>query len=214
MPPRKQLLPRLLWFYLGISLGALGTALIITPGLGAAPWDIFHLGIVKQTSVSLGLVIQLAGAAIILLDMVLGIRPTVGMILNMLSFGPILQFFLDQLLLPESLLGRWLMVAAGILVGGLGTALYVSAGLGSGPRDGLMIGLTRRLGLPIGLVRNGIDLTVALNGWWLGGPLGVGTVVVALAFGPCVQFGMKAMATLAGHSPFQRFVTPVNLKRT
>lgn len=205
---------RLVWFYVGLVVMTVGYAFVIRPGLGAAPWDIFHLGVSRQTGVPLGLVIQLTGVAIILLDWSLRIRPSLGMVLNMLSIGPMLQFLLGRLPIPATPAGRWLMLLVGILVAGIGTALYVSADLGSGPRDGLMIGLTRKLGLPVAAIKNSMDVIVALTGWLLGGPLGLGTVVVALSLGPSVQFGMYLVERIARFRPFSGFVRPVALKRT
>ncbi|MFZ5823665.1 MAG: YczE/YyaS/YitT family protein [Bacillota bacterium] len=202
---------RLVWFYTGLTVLTLGYGLVIRPGIGAAPWDIFHLGVHQQTGLPLGLVIQLTGVAIILLNIALQIKPGLGMVLNMLSVGPMLQVVLGWLPLPETLMGRWLMLAAGIFIIGIGTALYVSADLGSGPRDGMMIGLTRKLGWPVAVIKNGIDVTVALTGWLLGGPLGLGTVVVALGIGPSIQLGMHLVTRLAAHKPFAGFVRPVAL---
>ena len=210
----KQTPLRLLWFYLGLSIMTVGYALVIRPGVGAAPWDIFHFGVSGQTGVPLGFVIQAAGLLVIFINLSLGIRPTVGMVLNMLSVGPLLQRLLPLIAVPESLLGRWGMLALGVLIAGLGTALYVSADLGSGPRDGMMIGLTRKLGISVAFIKNGIDITVALVGWLLGGPLGLGTVAVALGMGPSVQLGMAAVKRLATYAPFDGFVRPVSLKRT
>lgn len=204
---------RLAWFYAGLVIMTFGYALIIGPGFGAAPWDIFHLGLHQKTGVPLGLVIQLMGVLIILIDVALQIKPTLGMFLNMLSVGPILQFMLARLPVPESLIGRGVMLAAGLLTAGLGLGLYISAGLGAGPRDGLMLGLTRKLGLPVAVIKNGIDITVALLGYWLGGPLGVGTVLVALTIGPSVQFGLHVVNWLSQVSPFSTFVEAVPLKR-
>lgn len=213
MSSSENLLMRLLWFYVGLVIVTLGYALVILPGLGAAPWDIFHLGLNKQTDISLGLVILLTGAGLILLNWSLQIKPSLGMVLNMLSVGPMMQFMLGQLPVPDTDLGRWLMLPAGILVIGFGTALYVSADLGSGPRDGMMIGLTRKLGLPVAVIKNGIDVAVAATGWLLGGPLGLGTVIVALTLGPSVQLGMHAVEQIARFRPFSHFVRPVMLKR-
>lgn len=205
---------RLVWFYIGLTILTLGYALVIRPGVGASPWDIFHIGAHQQTGLPLGLVIQLTGMAIILLDIALQIKPGLGMVLNMLSVGPMLQVVLGWLPLPETLLGRWLMLVTGIFIIGIGTALYVSADLGSGPRDGMMIGLTRKLGWPVAVIKNGIDVTVALTGWLLGGPLGLGTALVALGLGPSVQLGMYLVERLSHLHPFSGFVRPVALKRS
>ncbi|HYF91297.1 MAG TPA: hypothetical protein VD969_03520 [Symbiobacteriaceae bacterium] len=205
---------RLLWFYLGLVTTCAGIAMVIKPGIGAAPWDIFHLGVAGRSGIPLSLVIQLIGVMIILLDWSLKIRPSIGMVLNMLSVGPILSSILNLLEVPQTLPGRWLMLAAGVLVFGFGTAMYISADMGPGPRDGLMVGLTRRFGLPVAVIKNGIDVTVALVGWALGGPLGLGTVIVALSIGPSVQFGMSLIARMARLRPFAGFVRPVSLKRS
>lgn len=211
MPHR--FVPRLVWYYVGIVITCLGYALVITPGLGAGPWDILHLGISGRTGVPLGLVVQVMGAFIILLDVLLGMRPNLGMVLNMLSFGPILQFLLERMPVPQSTAGLWAMLAAGVLVSGVGTAFYASADLGAGPRDSLMIGLTRRLGLPVAVVKNGLDLVVSLVGWWLGGPLGAGTVAVVLGVGPAVQLGFFLAAQLARLGPLHGIVRPVPLRQ-
>lgn len=210
----RRLPVRLVWFYVGLLVMVAGYAMVIKAGLGATPWDIFHIGVQGRTGGDLGLIIQLTGVAIILLNMALGIRPTIGMLLNVLSVGPLLEVWLTLLPVPEVQPGRWLMLLAGILLSGVGTALYVSADIGSGPRDGMMIGVTRKLNLPVGVVKNGLDVVVALAGWWLGGPLGLGTVMVALGLGPAVQLGVYLVARLANVAPFSGFIRPVSLKRT
>lgn len=209
----KQNLVKLLWFYLGLTVMSFGYVLIIAPGLGAAPWDIFHLGVAGRTGIGLGIVSQAVGLAIILINLTLGIRPTVGMVLNMVSLGPVMQWMLAWVPQPETLPARALMLAAGIFLAGAGIPLYVSAGIGSGPRDGLMLGLTRKLGVSVKIVRNAIDVTVALLGWWLGGPLGLGTAVVALGMGPAVSFGMGLVDRLAKLEPFDGFLVPLGVKR-
>jgi len=208
-----QYLVRILWFYVGLAVCSLGIALVIKPAVGAAPWDIFHLGVSARIGVAFSLVVQLTGVAIILLDLALGIKPGPGMFLNMLSVGPMVSLMLTLLPTPQALVSRWLMLALGILLSGIGTALYVSADLGPGPRDGFMIGLTRKTGLPVAVIKNAMDLVVALSGWLLGGPLGAGTLVVALGLGPAVQFGMYLVRRLAAYKPFTSFVRPVALKR-
>lgn len=209
----KRYVLQLLWFYLGLAVTVVGFALIIRPGLGAAPWDIFHLGLSQRTGVALMFIVQGTGAAVIALNLLLGIKPSVGMVLNMLCVGPILQWLLRTVPVPEALPLRWLMLLVGILIAGIGTALYVSADIGSGPRDGMMIGLTRKLGRPVGLIKNVIDIAVAAAGWWLGGPLGLGTVVVALGLGPAVQLGVWLTVRLESTAPFTGFVKPISLQK-
>ncbi|BAD41104.1 conserved hypothetical protein [Symbiobacterium thermophilum IAM 14863] len=202
----------MLWYYVGLVITGLGYALVIAQGLGASPWDILHLGLTGQTGIPLGRVVQITGAFVILVDVLLGMRPNLGMVLNMLSLGPITQFLLERLAAPATLPGRWLMLVAGIVVSGIGTAFYASADLGAGPRDSLMIGLTRKLGLPVAIVKNGLDVMVSLIGWWLGGPLGAGTVAVAVGLGPSVQLGFHLASLLARLRPLHGIVRPVPLR--
>jgi uncharacterized protein len=204
-----QRLPRIAWFYVGLTFMALGHALIIKPALGPAPWDILHISLRDLSGMSLSMVMQVIGFVIIGVNWALGIKPTLGMALNMLSFGPIMDLWLNVLPLPESSIVRWAMLLAGILIVGQGTALYVSAGLGSGPRDGMMLGLNTKTGVSVGLIKNIIDVAVTFAGWLLGGPLGVGTVVVAASLGPSVQLGVNMVGWLAAKPGWSRFVTPV-----
>lgn len=195
------------WFCLGIAVMCLGLAMVIRPGFGASPWDIFHLGLSTRLSVPLSFVVQTVGLLIILVNLTLGVRPSVGMVLNMVLVGPTMQFFLGVLPEPTGWPLRLGMLALGLLLDGFGTAWYISADLGAGPRDGLMLGLSHRLRLPVAVVKNGLDICVALLGWWLGGPLGAGTVAVALCIGPIIQTGMFLIARASAHGPLSGFVS-------
>lgn len=204
---------KILWFFFGLVVTTIGYSSTIAAGVGAGPWDVFHLGAYTTLGIPLFLAVQGIGGILILVNLALGIRPTLGMVLNMTSVGPIMQFALQFYSIPSHPVGRWLMLASGVLIAGLGTALYASADLGTGPRDGMMIGLTRRLNLPIGIVKNAIDVLVATGGWLLGGPLGLGTVFVAITLGHSIALGMFLVRRLATISPFDRFVKPVSLKQ-
>lgn len=208
-----RLFVSILWFYVGLAITVLGYALVVKPGLGASPWDIFHLGAAARTGWAIAVVINLTGLLIVLFNWLMGIPPTLGMLLNMLSVGPFMQIWLSVLPTPTGLPARWVTVILGILISGLGTGLYVSAGIGSGPRDGMMIGLAKRLGKPVGMIKNGIDITVALAGWLLGGPIGLATVAVALGLGPAMQMGISAVNRLAGLAAFSTFIKPVPVRR-
>jgi uncharacterized protein len=213
MAPNKKFLAQLIWFYLGLIVMSLGYAMILRPGLGASPWDILHVGVATRTGISLAVVVQIVGVSVILFNWALGIRPTIGMVLNMLSCGPIMQFFLDRLPQPDALLIRWAMLAGGILITGLGIAFYVSADMGAGPRDSMMISLSRRFKTSPGMMKNATELFAALGGWWLGGPIGVGTIIVALTLGPSMHLGMRVIALIAAYQPFAGFVRPAVLQR-
>ncbi len=213
MSPVLRLALKVVVFFVGLAITAFGYVLLIKPGLGAAPWDIYHLGMSGRVPIPLAIIVQGTGLLIILLNIALGIRPTLGMVLNMLTVGPMMQFYVGVVPQPTTLLMRWGMLAIGVLLAGAGTAFYVSADLGSGPRDGMMIGLTRILNRPLGLVKNGIDVIVSLTGFWLGGPLGIGTLVVAATLGWSMQLGMAIVERVAAYAPFSGLLRPVRLRR-
>lgn len=203
-----HLLPRIGWFYVGLGMLSWGVALMIGAGLGAGPWDIFHIGVTRQLPLSLGLAVQLTGVAIIGINWLIGIRPTLGMVLNMASGGPLIQLFLGWLPAPSGPAAAWAMLGLGVLVAGVGTAFYASADLGAGPRDGMMLGLSQRLGLSVGLVKNGMDFTVTVLGWLMGGPVGAGTLAIMVAYGWSVQLGLIVMRRLGRLPVLERFVRP------
>lgn len=200
-------LSRLLSFAFGMLVMCFGYAMLIKPGLGAAPWDVLHLGVSLHLPFALSLVIFIASVLVLLFNLLLSIYPSIGMVLNILLLGPLMQFALSHVPTPETLVGKFLMVAAGVLVAGLGIALYTSADLGSGPRDGMMLGLAKKLGRPVGIVKNGIDILLCLFGWLLGGPLGVGTVIAALLTGPAVQLGYAIVRRLTRVPMMETFLT-------
>lgn len=208
-----RLIPKLAWFYAGLTVQSWGIALMIGSGRGAPPWDVFHIGLTRIAPLPLALAVQLTGAAVIAGNWLLGIRPTLGMVLNMLSLGPLVQWNLHLLPAPASAPGGWGMLLGGVLLAGTGIAAYISADLGAGPRDGFMLGLTRRLGLPVGVVRNGMDVAVSLVGYLMGGPLGPGTVAIALTLGASVQLGLRLMRRLSRIPGLQAVVRPPRFQR-
>ena len=175
----------------GLALFGFGITLFLRANLGLAPWDIFHKGLSKKLDISIGLVIVGVGLLLLLLWIPLRQRPGVGTILNALEIGFVVNLTKPLVGEPDQLVMRTLMVIAGVLVIALGSALYIGAGLGSGPRDGLMLGLSKRsiAGRPISirLARTVIELTVMVAGLFLGGSIGVGTLIFMFGIGPLVQ---------------------------
>ncbi|WP_068878404.1 MULTISPECIES: YitT family protein [unclassified Phenylobacterium] len=178
---------RLIQLLLGLSLYGASMALMVRAGLGLDPWDVFHQGLAGRLGLSIGLVVNIVGAAVLLLWIPLRQWPGIGTIANVLVIGTAMD--LSLLVLPEldGLPVRGAGLALAVVANGVAGALYIGAGLGPGPRDGLMTGLSRRTGWPIRRVRTGIELTVLAAGWLLGGTVGVGTVLYAFAIGPLVQ---------------------------
>lgn len=178
---------RLIQLLLGLSLYGASMGLMVRAGLGLDPWDVFHQGLAERVGLSIGLVVNIVGAAVLLLWIPLRQWPGIGTIANVLVIGTAMD--LSLLALPDlhGLPLRGAGLALAVVANGVAGALYIGAGLGPGPRDGLMTGLARRTGWPIRRVRTGIELTVLAAGWLLGGTVGVGTVLYAFAIGPLVQ---------------------------
>lgn len=175
----------------GLAFFGFGITLFIRANLGLAPWDIFHKGLSEKLDVSIGLVIEGVGLLLLLLWIPLRQRPGVGTILNALEIGFVVNLTKPLIGEPDQLVIRALMVLAGVLVIAMGSALYIGAGLGSGPRDGLMLGLSKRsIGgrqISIRLARTVIELTVMVAGLFLGGSVGIGTLIFMFGIGPLVQ---------------------------
>jgi uncharacterized membrane protein YczE len=193
MSTKGLLVRRLLNLYVGLVLFGVSVALMITSGLGLAPWDVFHQGLARQTGLPIGWVVNIVGAAVLLLWLPLRQRPGVGTVSNVIVVGLAVDAALAVLPWPDGLALRVVFLLLGVLLNGVATGLYIGAGLGPGPRDGLMTGLAGR-GRSIRLVRTLIELTVLVTGWLLGGTVGVGTVVYALCIGPLAQFFVPRLA--------------------
>lgn len=182
-----MMIRRLIQLYVGLVIFGLSTAMMIRSDLGLNPWDVFHQGVGGSTPLSFGAVVIITGAIVLLLWIPLRQRPGLGTISNLVVIG--LAADLGLWLIPEieSLPVRGMLLAAGIVLNGIATSAYIGAGLGPGPRDGLMTGLAARTGRSIRIVRTGIELTVLAIGWGLGGTVGLGTVLFAVTIGPIVH---------------------------
>lgn len=173
-------MPRLL---VGIALLGTGIAMMVRARLGLAPWDVLHEGLAERTGLSIGVVIIVLGLAILLLWIPLRQRFGIGTVINTLTVGLVADTALGAIGRQDELVIRWALLVGGLLVGAFGMALYISAGLGPGPRDGLMTGIAAK-GFPIWIVRTVLELIALVIGYALGGNIGVGTVIFAFAIGP------------------------------
>ncbi|MGC4889518.1 YczE/YyaS/YitT family protein [Micromonospora sp. NBC_01392] len=192
---RDRPVRRLTQLYAGLVLYGLSMALMIRSGLGLDPWDVFHQGLARQTGLSFGTVTIAVGAVVLLLWIPLRQRPGLGTISNVVVIGLVVDGTLTVLPPGEGLPVRAALLVVGIVANGAATGLYLGAGLGPGPRDGLMTGLVaRRPRLSIRLVRTVIEVTVLALGWLLGGTVGLGTVAYALAIGPLAQLFIPIFA--------------------
>lgn len=196
------MLRRLLQLYVGLSFYGLSTAMFVRADLGADPWNVFHLGVARLLAMDIGTVMILTGALVLLFWIPLRQRPGLGTISNVIVIGLAADAALS--LLPEmsSLVARSVLLVSAVVVNALATGMYIGAGFGSGPRDGLMTGINARTGWSVRSVRTAIEITVLLIGCVLGGTFGVGTVLYALAIGPLIQiclpwFRQKPQVTIA-----------------
>ena len=181
------MLRRLLRLYVGLSLYGLSTAMFIRSDLGADPWNVFHLGVAKLLAMDIGTVIILTGALVLLLWIPLRLRPGLGTISNVIAIGLAADVALTFIPAIDSLVARSLLLVSAVIVNALATGMYIGAGFGAGPRDGLMTGINARTGWSVRSVRTAIEVSVLLFGWVLGGTFGVGTVLYALSIGPLIQ---------------------------
>ncbi len=172
---------------MGLVLFGLGIALMVQAGLGLGPWEAFHQGLGRVFGVELGTVSVILGLPILLLWWPLGERPGIGTLLNVVLIGTATNLGVAVLPVAQGVPTQVAMMLAGVLVIGVGSGLYLGADLGPGPRDGLMTGIHHRFGWSIRRSRTLVELTVLVAGYLLGGTIGIGTVVFALAIGPLVQ---------------------------
>jgi len=181
--PTQTPLAALFW---GLALFGWGLALMVAADLGLGPWEVLHQGVSFHTPIPIGTVGIITGFAVLLLWIPLRERFGLGTALNVVFIGVVIDLTLIWLSTPSQPALRWTYMIVGIVMVGAGSGFYIGAGLGPGPRDGLMTGLARR-GWSIGLVRTSIELTALVGGWLLGGTVGVGTVLFAFGIGPLVQ---------------------------
>ncbi|NUW32167.1 hypothetical protein HTZ77_12090 [Nonomuraea sp. SMC257] len=186
IPHLGSLPSRLTRLYGGLALYGLGIGLQVRSGLGNGPWDTFHQGVAGHLGLSIGTVIIGVGALVMLLWIPMRQRPGLGTISNVICVGLFADAALFLLPVPGHWALSWLYLALALVSIAMATVLYIGAGMGPGPRDGLMTGLVR-LGLSLRLGRFLIEVTVLAAGWLLGGTVGVGTLVFALAIGPLTQ---------------------------
>lgn len=178
---------RFIQLQLGLCLYGVSLALMVRANLGLDPWDVFHQGLAERAGLSLGTILILVGAAVMLLWIPLRQKPGLGTLSNIFVIGLAADAALWALPDLHGLPLRGAGLVAGVVLNGVASAAYIGAGMGPGPRDGLMTGLARRTGWPIRWTRMGIEAAVLALGWVLGGSVGVGTVLYAVAIGPLIQ---------------------------
>jgi uncharacterized membrane protein YczE len=189
-PPRRRRLSQL---YAGLVLYGLSDGMLLLAGLGVDPWDVLHQGLARRIGLGVGTWAVIVGVLVMLLWIPLRQRPGFGTLSNVIVVGVVIDLVLEIAPAPHALAIKMVMMLSAVVLNGVATGAYIGAGLGPGPRDGLMTGLVRR-GHSVRAVRTSIELTVLLTGWLLGGAVGLGTVVYALGIGPLAHIFMPRLA--------------------
>ena len=185
-----RFLARLVQLLGGLSLYGISMAMMVRANLGLDPWDVLHQGLAPRIGLSFGLTVNLVGLLVLALWLPLRQRPGLGTVLNILVIGTVTDIALALIPSFEAYAVRFALLGFGIVLNGIAGGAYIGAGLGPGPRDGLMTGFCRRTGLPVKLVRTAIELAVLAVGWMLGGTVGLGTLLYAVGIGWVVHHAL------------------------
>ena len=174
----------------GLTLFGLGEGLLIVSASGASPWSVLAQGISSKSGFSVGLITFIISVSVLIFWIPLNQKLGIGTILNALIVAFMIDICIKYFPSPENFLSQTLLGAMAVLLTGLGGGIYLIANLGAGPRDGLMVGLQIKTSLPIAAVRAALEITVVCVGWYLGGTVGIGTLLFAFGIGPCVALGL------------------------
>ncbi|MBO6466901.1 MAG: YitT family protein [Pelagibacteraceae bacterium] len=180
----------LIYLIFGLILFGLGETLLVTANIGVSPWFVLHQGMSVKTGYSIGLTTLIVSIIVLFFWIPLKQKPGIGTILNTILISVVVDLSLPYLPHPEEFLSQLLQVIIAVLIVGLGSGFYLIANLGPGARDGLMTGIQKKTNLSFSLTRTLIELSAVALGWYLGGIVGIGTVIYALGIGPFVSFGL------------------------
>jgi uncharacterized membrane protein YczE len=184
--PRERPVARLTRLLLGLGLYGVSEAMMLAPAVGVDPWDVLGTGLARISGIPVGTWVNLVGAAVLLLWIPFRQKPGIGTVMNILVIGTVVDVLLSSVPVPHGLWLRWALFLSGVALNAVATGMYIGAGLGPGPRDGLTTAIAAR-GHSIRVVRTGIEASVLVVGWLLGGNVGLGTLVYAVAIGPLVH---------------------------
>lgn len=192
---RNGALIRLLRLMFGLFLYALGIAVTLQANVGYAPWDVFHVGLSKTTGITIGTASILVGLVIGIIALLLGEKLGLGTVLNMVFIGVFLDLIMQSDLIPLMNHFGWgvMMLIVGLVIISIASYYYIGSGLGAGPRDSLMVALSRKTKIPLGICRGTLELLAVVLGWKLGGLVGIGTIIAAFAIGACIQLTFRIL---------------------
>jgi uncharacterized membrane protein YczE len=175
---------------LGLIFFGLGEGLLIVSFVGASPWSVLAQGISLNVNFSIGIITILVSIAVLIFWVPLNQKPGIGTILNAIIIGLMIDVCIKYVPTPDNYISQIFLSIVAVITVGLGGGIYLVANLGAGPRDGLMVGLQKKTNLPIAAVRGSLEITVMSIGWYLGGTVGVGTLLFAFGIGPAVAMGL------------------------
>ena len=184
LKPKKN---TLIYLILGLILFGLGETLLITANMGVSPWFVLHQGLSLKTGLSVGVTTLIVSIIVLLFWIPLKQKPGIGTILNTILISIVVDLSLPYLPNPDTFFLQIIQIITGVLIVGLGSGFYLIANLGPGPRDGLMTGIQRKTNFSISATRTFLEISAVICGWYLGGIVGIGTIIYALAIGPFVS---------------------------
>ena len=192
LPPlRENFFERLLRCVTGLACFGTGIAFFVRSELGVPPWDVFHQGVSQHTGLGLGTVLIIVAFCVLLLWIPLRLRPGLGTLLNAIEIGLVENLAQDLIPETKNIVIRIIFMLLGLTIIAAGSGLYIGAQFGSGPRDGLMLGLNKRFGISVRLARTLVEIVVMVIGIFMGGHIGLGTFVFAFGIGPMVQVALR-----------------------
>lgn len=209
---RKEMMYRWLFFFVGLMIMGLGVALTVKgQRIGVGSWDVLHIGLFQKFGLTIGMWSIIMGVLIITLSSIgLGEFPKMGTFLNMTLVGIFIDFFNWMIPDPTTFTFQILAFVLGIIVLAIGCGLYISANVGAGPRDSLMLLAVQKLNWSVSTARTVMEVTVAIVGYLLGGPIGVGTVIMAFILGPIIQVSLKQSEIILHKLIHNDQVAPMN----
>tara|TARA_B100001939_G_scaffold327388_1_gene321734 strand:- start:160 stop:813 length:654 start_codon:yes stop_codon:yes gene_type:complete len=186
----KPKLSSVFFLILGLTLFGLGEGLLIVSSSGASPWSVLAQGISLNLGLSIGTITFFVSIAVLILWIPLNQKPGIGTILNAIIIALMIDICIKFVSTPDNIYSQLILAVIAVLTVGIGGGIYLVANLGAGPRDGLMVGLQNKTNLPIAVVRAFLEISVVTIGWYLGGTVGIGTLLFAFGIGPAVALGL------------------------
>ena len=191
----KHLIVRIFNMIFGIILYALGIVVTIKANIGYAPWDVFQVGLANTVGISIGFSAIFVGIVIVIITVLLGEKIGLGTITNMILIGVFIDIilYINIIPIPNNIIISILMLVAGLFIISIATYFYIGSALGAGPRDSLMVVLTRKTKISVGICRSIIELLATIFGWMLGGMVGIGTIISVIGIGFCIQITFRIL---------------------